>query len=174
MIFTAKYEAELTGVLSGFDRLVFRGSVWKNQLSGMKGYLRAYGLGAKDFGRHAEQISKRMTEASLAPLIAAGRQVRYLNSGKDNKQQIALEIAARDGIVEGPICALTAVELCRSYAIKVNPDTHLPELAIAPRKCLFLYHYWMHPVFGFMSIRLQSWFPSTVHIYLNGREWLAR
>jgi len=29
-------------------------------------------------------------------------------------------------------------------------------------------------VFGFMSVRLQSWFPFPVHIYLNGREWLAR
>jgi hypothetical protein len=32
----------------------------------------------------------------------------------------------------------------------------------------------MHPVFGFMSVRLQTWFPFPVHIYLNGREWLAR
>lgn len=87
---------------------------------------------------------------------------------------MALRIAAEDGIVEGPICALTAVELCSSYAIKVNPKTQKPELSIATRKCLFLYHYWMHPVFGFMSVRLQTWFPFSVHIYLNGREWLAR
>jgi hypothetical protein len=172
--FIAKYQDQLTGVLSGFDRLVFRGTLWKDRLSGMKGYLWAHGLGAKDFGSHAEQVSKRMKEASLAPVLAAGREVRYLNSGKDNKQQIALEIAARDGIVEGPICVLTAVELCSSYAIRINPQKQRPELAITPRKCLFLYHYWMHPVFGFMSIRLQSWFPFTAHIYLNGREWLAR
>jgi hypothetical protein len=126
------------------------------------------------YGDQLTGVSKRMKEASLAPLMAAGREVRYLNSGKDNKQQIALEIAARDGIVEGPICALTAVERCSSYAIKINPRTQRPELAITPRKCLFLYHYWIHPVLGFMGIRLQSWFPFTVHIYLNGREWLAR
>src|SRR5579864_4476582 len=35
-------------------------------------------------------------------------------------------------IMEGPICALTAVE-CRSYGIKVNPNSQRPELAIAPR-----------------------------------------
>jgi hypothetical protein len=63
----------------------------------------------------------------------------------------------------------------RSHSsIRVNHKSHRPELAIAPRQCLFLYHYWMHPVFGFMSVRLQSWFPFAVHIYLNGREWLAR
>jgi hypothetical protein len=35
--FIAKYKDQLTGTLSGFDRLVFRGSLWKDQLSGMKG-----------------------------------------------------------------------------------------------------------------------------------------
>jgi hypothetical protein len=160
--------------LSGFDRLVFSGTLWKDRLTGMKGYLWAHGLAAKDFGEHAEQISKRVKEASLAAVLAANRPVNYLNSGKDDKQQIALRIAAQDNIVEGPICVLTAVELCRSYAIKRNPQTQRPELAITPRKCLFLYHYLMHPVVGFMSVRLQTWFPFSVHIYLNGREWLAR
>jgi hypothetical protein len=172
--FIAKFQGQLSGTLSGFDRLVFRGTLWRNRVSGMCGYLWAHGLGAKDFGSHTEDISKRLKEASLAPVLAAGRPVRYLNSGKDDKQQIALQIAAEDGIIEGPICALTAVELCSSYAIKRNLKTQRPELAIAPRKCLFLYHYWMHPVFGFMSVRLQTWFPFSVHLYLNGREWLAR
>ena len=172
--FIAKYQDQLSGTLSGFDRLVFRGTLWKDRLTGLGGYLWAHGLGAKDFGAHAEQMSRRIKDASLAPLQAAGRRVQYLNSGKDNKQQIALRIAAEDDIREGPICALTAVELCSSYAIKPNPMTKRPELAIAKRKCLFLYQYWIHPVFGFMGVRLQTWFPFTFHIFLNGREWLAR
>ncbi len=172
--FIRKYQDQLSGTLSGFDRLVFRGTLWKDALSGMRGYLWAHHLGAKDFGSHAEETSKRMKEASLAPILASGRPVHYLNSGKENKQQIAAEIAARDGITEGPICTLSAVELCHSYAIKRNAMTQRPELAIAPRKCLFLYPYFMHPVFGFMSARLQTWFPFSLHLYMNGREWLAR
>ena len=136
--FIAKYQDQLNGTLDGFDRLVFRGTLWKNQLTGMSGYLWAHGLGAKDFGAHAEDISKRLKQASLAPVLAAGRPVRYWNSGKLDKQPIALRIAAEQNLAEGPICALTAVELCRSYAIQPNPNTHRPELAIAPRKCLFL------------------------------------
>ena len=44
--FIAKYEDQLSGVLSGFDRLVFRGALWKDCLTGMKGSLWARGLGA--------------------------------------------------------------------------------------------------------------------------------
>src|SRR3989442_3296371 len=139
--FIAKYQEQLSGTLSGFDRLVFRGTLWKNQLTGMSGYLWAHGLGAKDFGSHAEDISKRLKEASLAPVLAAGRPVRYLNSGKLDKQKIAAQIAAEQSIVEGPICALTAVELCPNYAIQPDATTHRPQISTSPPEHLYLFHY---------------------------------
>src|SRR5258708_18796832 len=151
--FIAKYQDQLSGTLSGFDRLVFRGTLWKNQLTGMSGYLWAHGLGAKDFGAHAEDISKRLKEASLAPVLAAGRPVRYLNSGKLDKQQIAAQIAAEQGIVEGPICALTAAELCPSYALKPHPHKHPPKFALAPRQCFLLFQHLMPPPFRLLTLR---------------------
>ncbi|MCW5982894.1 MAG: hypothetical protein KIT09_32695, partial [Bryobacteraceae bacterium] len=93
--FIAKYQDQLRGTLSGFDRLVFLGTLWRNRITGMKGYLWAHGLGAKDFGRHAEEISKKVKAAALAPMEMAGRPVRYLNSGKLDKQSIAREIAVQ-------------------------------------------------------------------------------
>jgi hypothetical protein len=172
--FIARYQDQLNGVLSGFDRLVFRGTLPLNHEAGMKGYLWAHGLGLKDFADHAQQISRRSKEAALAVMESAGRPVKYLNSGKDDKQQMARAIARADGINNGPICAFSAVELCSSYAIRGNRAEQKIQLERSYRKCLFVYQYWMHPVFGFMSARLQTWFPFPLHIYLNGREWLAR
>ena len=37
-----------------------------------------------------------------------------------------------------------------------------------------MYPYSLHPTFGFMNARIQTWFPFNVQICLNGREWLAR
>jgi hypothetical protein len=167
-------QGQLNGVLSGFDRLVFRGTLGLSYEAGLKGYLWANHLGLKDFGAHAEQVSKKVKEASLAVMQNVGRPIRYLNSGKDDKQALARSIAVADGIQCGPICALTAVELCSSYAIRGDHDSQKIRLERAYRKCLFIYQYWMHPVFGFMSARLQTWFPFSFHIYLNGRIWLAR
>jgi len=42
------------------------------------------------------------------------------------------------------------------------------------RKCLHVYQYRLHPSFGFMNARIQTWFPFNVQICLNGREWLCR
>jgi len=172
--FIARYKEQLNGVLSGFDRLVFRGTLGLNHEAGLKGYLWANHLGLKDFGAHAERVSKQVKEASLAAMEGVGRPVRYLNSGKHDKQALAQQIAARDGIRSGPICAFSAVELCCSYAVRGDRAARKLRLERAFRKCLFVYHYWMHPVLGFMSARLQTWFPFPLHIYLNGRLWLAR
>ncbi len=38
---------------------------------------------------------------------------------------------------------------------------------------MHLYKYFLHPEFGFINARLQTWFPFNVQICLNGREWLA-
>jgi hypothetical protein len=48
------------------------------------------------------------------------------------------------------------------------------ELKPRPGKCLFFYHYYIHPVFGFLNARIQTWFPFSIQICLNGREWLAQ
>jgi hypothetical protein len=48
------------------------------------------------------------------------------------------------------------------------------EIRYRQRKCLHLYHYQVHPAFGFMHARIQTWFPFRVWVCINGREWLAR
>lgn len=172
--FIARYASDLNGVLSGFDRLVFRGTLGLNHENGLRGYMWANKVGLKDFGDHAEKISREVKQASLAVMEQAERPVRYLNSGKEDKQALALQIAAADGIRSGPICAFSAVELCSSYAVRGDRNTRKLRLERAYRKCLFIYHYWMHPEFGLMSARLQTWFPFPIHLYLNGRLWLAQ
>ena len=41
-------------------------------------------------------------------------------------------------------------------------------------QCKHLYFYFDDSEYGFMNIRLQTWFPYHVQICLNGREWLRR
>jgi hypothetical protein len=128
----------------------------------------------KDFGQHAETMSRVLKEASFAVVLAAGRPVQYLESSRVRKELVAKEIMQRDQIARGPICTLTCVEPCTSLQIYKNRDTQRLELRPRMRKCLHLYHYFIHPVFGFMHARIQTWFPFSIQICLNGREWLAR
>jgi hypothetical protein len=43
-----------------------------------------------------------------------------------------------------------------------------------PRRRTHLYFYYLDRDFGLMHVRLQTWFPFSMQVCLNGREWLAR
>src|SRR5215469_17018905 len=171
--FISRYQSQLHGVLTGFDRLVLRGHLALNNDPGMKGYLWANQIAWKDYASHVEQMSRRVKEASLATLETSQRPVRYLANGEESKEQMARDIARKDNITSGPICAFTAVEPCWTWAVRGDRTSQKLQLVRSLRKCLFVYHYWIDAVFGFMSARLQTWFPFTLYFYLNGREWLA-
>ena len=173
--FISRHANTVIGTLSGFDRLVFRGTLRSlAHRAGMMSYLWAVQVLLKDFASHAEALTRQLRDASEALAKRTARPIRYLASGATNKEQIAREIARADGIEQGLICILTAVEPCLSYEIVRDPAAKRLQLAPRHRKCLFLYHNQMHPLLGFMHARIQTWLPFAIQICLNGREWLAR
>jgi hypothetical protein len=57
--FAAKYGDKIQGVLSGFDRLIFRGTLRRIAYEcGMQAYLWANRILLKDFGPHAQEVSE--------------------------------------------------------------------------------------------------------------------
>jgi hypothetical protein len=168
--------SKVTGMISGFDRVRLRGTIrMLANVPGLWRFLRSTGrVLLKDFGRHAEELSGQVRKESLAAAEAAGRTVKHLSSPNVCKEDVAREIQKRDGIKEGLICVLTATEPCWSFNIKSNHETGKLELIHAYRKCQHLYHYYQHPEFGFMHVRLQTWLPLNQFVCINGREWLSR
>jgi hypothetical protein len=174
--FIAKFGKMLTGVLSGWDRLVIRGElrVLYAENGGMQQYLKTNQVLLKNFRDHVHAISKRLKEASLAAALASHRPVIYVRSPKSSKEEIARSVAEQDNIRDGLICVLTCVEPCMSFSVVPNGKTKQLDLKLEQRQCLHLYHYWMHPVLGFMHGRIQTWFPFRIQMCMNGREWLSR
>ncbi len=173
--FIHQHERAITGSVSGFDRLVFTGTLRALAVtSGMMDYLSRVGVWLKDFGAFVEAKSEQLKQASLAAARELGRPIQYLPSSQTSKEDTARALAQRDGITEGLIGVLTCVEPCQTY--EVYRDRARKRITLEPRlrKCQFLYHYWMDPEFGFMHGRIQTWFPFTIRVCLNGREWLAR
>ena len=148
------------GVLSGFDRMMFRGHL--RQLSyagGMKRYCHFNHVKLVDFGKHAEQLTERLIDASQAEAKLLGRPIEYLPSPKVRKEDLARSIAQRDKISDGLIAVFRCVEPCPSFALRGNRATKKLEFRPELRKCLHLYHYYQHPEFGFLYGRVQTWFP---------------
>lgn len=173
--FLQRHVGSVTGSLNGWDRLRFRGTLrmLANRV-GLNSFLRYRHVLLKDFGSWAKELSRQVRSQSLQVTEQAGRPVIHLQGSSERKEDLAREIAQRDGIKEGLICTLTALEPCWSYDIRSNRQAGKLELVHAQRKCQHLYHYLIHPVFGFMHLRLQTWLPMNLHVCINGREWLCR
>lgn len=173
--FVQRHSQSVMGVLSGFDRLLFRGTIrMLATAKGLMGYLWAGQMLLKDFGNWSQQLTERVKEESLQVARDAGRPVIYLNDNSLRKEDLARSIARRDGIDRGLVCVLSAVEPCWSYDIHRNRAQKKLQLVSRQRKCLHLYHYHIHEQFGLSHARLQTWLPFNIRVCLNGREWLSR
>ena len=172
--FIQRHGQRILGVLSGFDRMRFRGSFTPlTTVAGALTWLSQGGVLLKDFARFAQDLTKRIRQAVERDAVAAGRPVIYLDHFV-NKEALVQRIRAEQGTAaNGLIAVLSAVEGCRSYDVHINRDTHRIALRQRQRKCLHYYFYWLDKRFGLTQVRLQTWFPFHVHVLLNGREWLA-
>jgi hypothetical protein len=173
--FVSRFQDQVTGVLSGFDRLVFRGTLIPLvRERGMHVLLARVGKLLLDFKDYALKTSERVKAAALAEAREADRPVLYLERSSTSKEDLARRLAAEHSVDEGLVCALTALEPCMSFEYHRSQDPKERGLKLRPRKCLHVYKYFLHPLFGFMNARIQTWFPFNIQVCLNGREWLAR
>lgn len=173
--FVQKLAGLVVGVLSGFDRLMFRGHLRELAYpDGMRRCCGVNGVKLTDFRKYAERLTAQVIAASEAKAQDAGRPVEYLTSPQVRKEDRARAIAQRDGITEGLIAVFKCVEPCWSFTLRGNRASQKLEFRPELRKCLHVYHYYQHPRFGCVYGRVQTWFPFTMQIGLNGRDWLAR
>ena len=55
-----------------------------------------------------------------------------------------------------------------------NHETKKLEVTSRPTKCKHYYFYFNDEEFGWMFLKIQTWFPYNVQIYINGREYLSK
>lgn len=173
--FLSEHGADVTGVISGYDRLRLRGSLRHlYQPSFMFRYLCSAGVRLKDFARFVGGLTNRVCAASAAFAARHGRPLRYLESCVERKEDLARRLAERDRVDEGLIGVFSILEPCLTYSVRHDAAAHRLYLHLGQGRCLHHYFYFQHRQFGLMHLRLQTWFPFQLMVCLNGRLWLAR
>jgi hypothetical protein len=173
--FLQLYQADIVGVLHGFDRILFRGTLRSICFpGGLEKFLVNQRVLLKDFGPYAQKLTKTVKHHAKQFAKGLGRPYVYLNSPSADKNAEIRKILAEQPITEGLIAVLACVEQCHSFDVRTNPHNQRLELYSRPRQCTHFYFYYLDRDFGLMHIRLQSWLPFPIQVCLNGREYLAR
>lgn len=172
--FIQRHDDKILGILHGFDRVLFRGSmIGICNVNQFDIWLSSQHVLYKDFGMFVENLSKRIKVYSEGFAREQGRPYEYLWSSRESKEEKARAIMERDGIKEGLICVFSCVEPCQTFGVRKNREKKKLELRATERKCQHFYFYFLDKRFGVMHLRLQSWVPFTAQVCLNGREYLA-
>lgn len=175
MIIIEKYKDKINGTLSTFDRIILKGHIRQFfSPSGKKHFLSQESLLYTDFGNYALQVTGKIKEHAINMANELKRPYIYLNSPRISKEETALKCLKENPIDEGLICILSTVEFCSTLQVIKNTQTGKLELKNVDRKCMYLYFYYLDSEFGFMHVKLQTWFPFMIQVYINGREYLSK
>jgi len=140
--FVARYRSAVTAVVSGFDRLVFRGTLLPLVMErGMHTLLARVGVRLLDLKDYAQETSKAVHDAALQEAVVQRRPIRYLESARTDTEALARRLLAEQPVDRGLICALRTVEPCMSFEYHRSPDPAARGLRLRPRKCLHIYKY---------------------------------
>lgn len=171
-----RFGKAVKGILTGFDRIVFKGTILPlAHEEGAMSFLRWRGVLNRDY--------KDWMQAQTETLIGAvneyacehcGEPIRHLRTWRNDKDELARQRQKSTGIKSGLIGAWSCLESGGSYRAKYCAEKGYPQLHRERTQCKHLYLYIDHEEYGWMNVRLQTWFPYHIQVALNGRQWLRR
>src|SRR5262245_41987911 len=172
--FLRRHKDRIVGTITGFDRVLLRGTLRSiSHCQGLDIFLSSQHVLLKNFAAFAQQMAREISEHAETFAADRGRPYQYLKSSSADKEQLARELIEQDKLREGLVCVLAAVEPCYTLTVRGDRQTKQLRLRAEERQCKHLYFYFLNPEFGLMHIRLQTWFPFTLQVCINGRRWLA-
>jgi len=171
-----RFAKVVKGSMTGFDRIVFKGIIkplvyargatnfcWANDILN-KNYKKWMLKQTETLVETVDQYAKKNCGQGIIPL----KTWRIRKEAEAHKRQ------QTEQIDEGLIGVWSCLEAGSSYRAVYCAKAGYPQLQNCPIHCKHLYFYFDHEEFGFMNIRLQTWFPYHIQICMNGREWLRR
>ena len=164
-----QYADKIKGQFLFFDRIIING-YFRPLLSEQTriGYLYSMGIPLRDFTEYFKNVTDQILKRIEDSAVELGRPVIYLPSSKDRKEDIAKNILLSDPVDEGLICAIKTLEACKTAKVVGSEGKQF--LKSSSTKCLHYYLYYLDKEFGFMFVKIQTWFPFNIQVYINGRE----
>jgi hypothetical protein len=113
--FIRKHYDHIHGVLSCFDRMLFRGYLPIMSGWAMAQFLNGLDLKGSSLKGFLLESSERVKDHAIAMAQKHGRPFQYLVSNI-RKEDTARQLAERDGIEEGLVCVFSILEPCRTFS----------------------------------------------------------
>ena len=166
----AQYSDKIKGTFSFFDRIIINGYLLLLTAEDSRGVaLLNMGILFKDYKEYFLRTTESLTTRIESLAKGSGRPVIYLQSSKECKEDIAKKTLGGSPIQNGLVCVLKTMEACKTAKV-YGSDSGKLVVKTASTKCLHYYLYYLDKDYGFMFVKIQTWFPFNIQVYINGRE----
>ena len=170
--FLSKFANVIVTILGCFDRVIFKGYLPFYDDKHLNDFVDFHlKRRRKDFLPWLEQHSQSLVDHGKALAEQAGRPYD-LPKANSRRKNLFRNSFAPDGLYEGLVAVLCVKETCRTVALKYGKKR--PWLHFKRRPQRVIYYYFLDREFGLMHIRLETWFPYGIQVYVNGHDWLAQ
>ena len=171
--FLVKFSSLIVCTLHCFDRVIFKGHLAMASATELERFVDfVLRVRRTDFMQSiAPHYSNTLVEYAQRFARKRGRTYLY-RTGSFKKDQWAEGLIREQRIERGLVGILCTQETCNSFALV--PAEKRPRFISKPRQQRVLYYYFLDPQFGLIHVRLQTWAPFTLQVYVNGHDWLAQ
>jgi len=173
-LLTDRHAEEIAGVLSCYDRILIQGTLpGLCYAQGMTAYLKAEHIRIFDYPGWAQPLREALRENAERLAQEHGLEILFIRKKNFRKEDRVQEILRQRGHHPGLVCIFSALEPCASYQPWHDKSSGQTFLRPDDGKCLHYYFYFIDEELGLGFVRVPTWCPFRLQVYLNGHQLLA-
>src|SRR5205823_8620486 len=175
-LLTERRSDQIAGVLSCYDRMLIQGTLPGLCFAeGMTGYLYAHRVRIFDYPRWAQPLREALRENAERLAAENGLEIEFIRRPKSFRKEDKIhQVLQQRGEHPGLVWIFSTMEPCSTYRPWHDKTTGKTYLRPDDGKCLHYYFYFLDEELGLRYVRVPTWCPFRLQIYLNGHHRLAR
>lgn len=174
-LLTERRSDQIAGVLSCYDRMLIQGTLpGLCYAEGMTGYLYSKQVRIFDYPRWAQPLRQALRENAERLAAENGLEIEFIRRPKSfRKEDKIQQVRQQRGEHPGLVWIFSTMEPCSTYRPWHDKTTGKTYLRPDEGKCLHYYFYFIDEELGLCYVRVPTWCPFRLQIYLNGHHRLA-
>jgi hypothetical protein len=174
-LLTERRSDQIAGVLSCYDRMLVQGTLPGLCFAeGMTGYLYAHQVRIFDYPRWAQPLREALRENAERLAAEKGLEIEFIRRPKSFRKEDQIhQVLKQRGEHPGLVWIFSVMEPCSTYRPWHDKTTGKTYLRPDDGKCLHYYFYFIDKELGLCYVRVPTWCPFRLQIYLNGHHRLA-
>jgi len=173
-LLTVSHETKISGMLGCFDRLIFTGTIPQIcYAQGMTTYLYSNNIRIFDYPKFAEPFKKEIRDNAEKLARDNSVEIEFVAKTHIRKEDLVQQVLKKRGSHPGLVHIISAMEACSSFKPWHDKHSGKTFLKGCQGKCLHYYFYFIDPYLGYGYVRVPTWCPFKLQVYINGHNILA-